>query len=350
MFEEILNMKSSWEILQNTELPIVVYGTGNGADKVFAEFDRLGIKAYGVMASNEFVRNRSFHCFQVKSISQFETELDDFVIALAFASPLPQVIENIMTISKKHTVIMPSVPVYSNEIFNKEFLKKNLSQIEMAYTHLHDEQSKKVFENIIKFQITGNLNYAFNCETEKSEAYSLLQLSNSESFLDLGAYRGDTIDEFLSNVNNYEKILALEPDIKTYKKLAAHCDCIDNSTTLNLAVWNQTTTKAFDNDKGRGSSLGIGENEISTVTIDDIFDKYGKYSYINIDVEGVEKEALEGGKNALQTKPKICMAAYHKSEDIFLLVNLLNSINGEYKIYLRHHPHISFWDTNIYAI
>ena len=44
MFEDLLTTESSWEFLKNTPLPIVVYGTGNGADMVFDEFERLDIK------------------------------------------------------------------------------------------------------------------------------------------------------------------------------------------------------------------------------------------------------------------------------------------------------------------
>ena len=63
-----------------------------------------------------------------------------------------------------------------------------------------------------------------------------------------------------------------------------------------------------------------------------------------------EAEMLKGAVNTLQSMPKLCMAVYHRSEDIFSLVNKINEINDDYKIFLRHHPHISFWDTNIYCI
>ena len=59
---------------------------------------------------------------------------------------------------------------------------------------------------------------------------------------------------------------------------------------------------------------------------------------------------LKGAINTLQSKPKLCMAVYHKSEDIFALVNRIKEMNSYYKIYMRHHKHISFWDTNIYCI
>ncbi len=351
MFENLINEISSWEFLKSTPLPIAVYGTGNGADRVFDEFERLGIEVSAVVASDGFVRKRTFRGFEVKSVSQLENEIGDFVIALAFASPLPEVIENIKNLSLQHKLIMPSVPVYDSEIFNKDFLKSNIDEIEKAYYLLADEQSKKVFESIIRFQITGNLDYCFECETDKNEALKILGFSNNESFLDLGAYRGDTIDEFLNCVNGFEKIVAVEPDLRTYKKLEAHCESLENCITLNNAIWSKNCTLHFDGNKGRGGSTKADGIEITAVCVDYLTEKYGEFTYINIDVEGAEKEMLDGAEKSLKANtPKICMAAYHKSEDIFALVNKIHETNPNYKIYLRHHPHISFWDTNIYCI
>lgn len=351
MFENLLNEKSSWEFLKDTPLPVAVYGTGNGADRVFEEFQKLGITVSAFCASDGFVRKRTFHGFPVKSISALESEFEDFIIVLAFASPLPQVIDIIKNLSLCHKIIMPSVPVFGDNIFNKAFLKNNLNEIKKAYSLLADEKSKSVFESIIRFQITGDLNYCFDCESQKDEAFEILNLGENESFLDLGAYRGDTIKEFLHYTDNYEKIVAVEPDKRTFKKLQDYCENLENCTTLNNAVWNESKEIFFDGNKGRGGSAKDNGDIIHTVTVDDLSEKYGKFTYLNIDVEGAEKEMLQGAEKTLQqNKPKLCMAAYHRSEDIFALINQINQINGDYKIYLRHHPHISFWDTNIYCI
>ena len=62
-------------------------------------------------------------------------------------------------------------------------------------------------------------------------------------------------------------------------------------------------------------------------------------------------EILSGGIEILKEfKPKLNIAAYHKSEDIFKLPILINTINPEYKIHLRHHPYIPAWDTLFYCI
>ena len=350
MFEDLLTTESSWEFLKNTPLPIAVYGTGNGADRVFEEFGRLGITVSAVVASDGFVRKRTFREFEVKSISGLESEIGDFVIALAFASPLTEVIENIKSLSLRHKVIMPSVPVYESEIFNKDFLKNNLNEIELAYSRLADEQSKKVFENIIRFQITGDLNYCFNCESGKDEAFEILNLGDNESFLDLGAYRGDTVEEFLKYTKSYKKIVAVEPDTRTFKKLQINCESLENCISLNNAIWSENCVLTFDGDKGRGASAQSQGEEKTAICVDYITEKYGDFSYLNIDIEGAESEMLKGACLTLANRPKICMAVYHKSEDIFALVNKIKEINSDYKIYLRHHKHISFWDTNIYCI
>ena len=95
MFENLLNEKSSWEFLKETPLPIAVYGTGNGADRVFKEFERLGITVSFVVASDGFVRERYFHDFRVTPINDFFEKYEKFIIVVTFGSSRPEVIENI---------------------------------------------------------------------------------------------------------------------------------------------------------------------------------------------------------------------------------------------------------------
>ena len=122
MLKNILNTKSSWEKLKETKKPIFLYGTGNGADKVLDEFERLGITAQGVCASEGFVRKRDFRGFQVQSINKIIENYDDFIIAPSFASSIPEICDFIKDLSQKYTVIMPVVPVFGNTLFNREYV------------------------------------------------------------------------------------------------------------------------------------------------------------------------------------------------------------------------------------
>ena len=93
--ELLKNEISVWEQLKNSAKPVVLYGMGDGADKVLAAFDRYGIKASAVIASDDFVRGQKFHGFTVKKLSDVEAELGDVIIALCFASQLPDVMAHI---------------------------------------------------------------------------------------------------------------------------------------------------------------------------------------------------------------------------------------------------------------
>ena len=54
--ENILSGKTLWERLQSESRPIVLYGMGDGAEKIFSVCKERGIPVSGVMASDAFVR------------------------------------------------------------------------------------------------------------------------------------------------------------------------------------------------------------------------------------------------------------------------------------------------------
>ena len=146
MLEFDVEKKSVWETLQETKEPIIMYGTGNGADKVFEVFEKLNISVCGVTASDGFVRERYFHGFRVTPISEFFEKYEKFTIVVTFGSSRPEVMENIKNLAKKTTVLVPCVPVVGNEIFDRKFLEENEEKLNMAYSFLADEKSKKVFD------------------------------------------------------------------------------------------------------------------------------------------------------------------------------------------------------------
>lgn len=343
---------TSWEKLQNTNKPIVLYGTGNGADRVLDELIRLGIPVSGITASSGFVRKRLFRGFPVMSLAEAEARFGDFFAAIAFASSLPEVMGNMYALAEKHETVMPCVPVYGEEICNREFVRTHRAEIEAAYRLLADDLSKRVFKNGLLFQLTGELPILKATESDKAEALTeILKLSGKEDYLDLGAYRGDTIAELLQfSGGTYRTITALEPSRKTFQKLSDFAGGMENTTLIHAAVGDKIGTHTFMGNAGRGSSLGNRGEEIPVTTVDEIC-KGKRVSYLKMDVEGAEYEAILGGRETLQAKkPKLNIAAYHRSTDLFRLPLLLHEINPAYQIYLRHHPYIPFWDTNLYCV
>lgn len=351
MLQFDIETKSVWETLQDTGEPIVMYGTGNGADKVFEVFEKLNIEVSGICASDGFVRERYFHGFRVTPVCEFLEKYEKFTIVVTFGSSRPEVIENIKNLSEKQTVLVPCVPVVGNEIFDRKFLEENEEKLNKAYSILADEKSKEVFKNYVNFQFSGKLNYLFNMESDIASAFNdYLHLSEAENFIDIGAYRGDTVEQFLKFTNGkYNNILALEPDQKTYKKLVENCKNLNNFEAINGAVTCVDGVVEFSNVAGRQSTIGSGV-EIPGFTIDKLSEKFVP-TYIKIDAEGAELDILNGGKKIIsEFKPKIKIATYHKNRDIFEIPILLNKLNENYKIYMCHHPYIPAWDTDFYCV
>lgn len=350
--ELLKNETSVWERLKNCGKPVVLYGMGDGADKVLAAFDRYGIKASAVIASDDFVRGQKFHDFTVKKLSDVETEFGDIIIALCFASQLPDVMEHITKISEKHETLVPSVPVFGNKLFDNDFITENKEQIESAYSLLADDLSKKVYENILKFYYTGRIDLLPPVTTDKDEAFgNILNLGENESYVDLGAYNGDTIDEFLHYTNgNYKRIIAFEPNAKNFEKLKLHCKGMANVSLWQLGSYSKNTELIFNNKAGRNSAIADKGVATKVATVDTILCGMAA-GYIKADVEGADMETLIGMQKTMENyKPKLNFSAYHRFEDIFRLALYIHSVNPDYKIFLRHHPYIPAWDTNLYCI
>lgn len=342
---------SVWQKLEKCNEPIIMYGTGNGADKVLDVLQSRGISISGVTASNTFVRNRTFRGYQVMPISYFEELYEKFTVIITFGTSIQDVMDNIYSIAEKHRVLVPCVPVIGTMIFDEAFLEENEEKIHQAYQLMADEKSKLVYRGYINFLYAGELSTLKEITSSEEEAFSeILNLTSAETYIDIGAYRGDTVDKFLSFCGGkYKNIICAEPDGKTFLKLTEHCADLENFLAINAAVTGKDGETGFDDAHGRQSHIG-GSKMIPSVSLSTLCAKEIP-TYIKIDSEGCEYDILKSSGEFLSNfKPKLNIAAYHKSEDVFQLPLLINEANPDYKIYLRHHPYIPAWDTILYCV
>lgn len=341
-----------YETLKDSVLPIILYGMGNGADKIWKEFSRRGIVISGIMASDDFVRGQRFHEFTVKHLSDFEALYGDFVIITAFGTSVPSVMEHIRQLEQRHPLYAADVPVYGEHIWDRQYYEQNRTRIEQAYALLSDSRSRDVFEKVIQYKLSGKLSYLRSAYSDKDEVFrELLQITDDESYLDLGAYRGDTIDELLHySGGGYRDITALEPDKKTFAKLKAHAGTWQRVHLYRMGIWSEDTDLPFDSALGRGSNIRQGGSELLPVTKVDTLYKRRRLTYLKMDVEGCEREAIIGAAETLRRdRPKLNIAVYHRSEDIFSLPLLIHSIEPDYQFFLRQHPYVPAWDLNLYC-
>ena len=339
-------MLDLWRYLKTVSKPIVLYGMGNGAEKTLNRLNSLGIKISGIFSSSGFKKDKTFMGHTVTDYETLKATFDDFIILVCFGSHLKQVTDAIINLSKKHELYAPDVPVSGEVVFDLDFARQNATKLEVVYNMLADEQSKLVFKNTVYFKLTGKIDYLLEAETERNEVYDLLNISNNESFLDLGAFTGDTVSEFLSHSKGYDFITALEPDSRNFKRLCQNTANLSNINCINAAVTNRVGEIHLSANHSRGNS-GFGKTvAVQGVTVD-YLSRERLFTLIKMDVEGNELKAIEGASGLIKVhKPKMHIACYHTAFDLFEIPLKVLEINSEYKIYLRHHHCLPAWDIN----
>ncbi|MDE7281655.1 MAG: FkbM family methyltransferase, partial [Ruminiclostridium sp.] len=233
--------------------------------------------------------------------------------------------------------------------------EKNINKV---YKLLADEKSREVFDSLVNYKISGNINYLKECETDEDEAFSLLDIGFNETYVDLGAYNGDTIDKFLRITGKrFNEIYAVEPDFRNFGRMVRRNYALGRGIfhPINAAAWSENTELEFRRSGGRNSSVSTKYGRGTIVKVNGISTDamLGEKipTLIKLDVEGCEREALEGARKSIsQHKPKLILSAYHRTEDLLELPLLIREMNSGYKLYLRHHPYIPAWDTNFYCI
>ena len=347
-----------WETLAHDSRPKVLYGTGNGADKIIDAFASYGAKIDGVFASSGFVRNRTFRDMPVLSYEGAKARFgEDMVILPAFGTALPDVMDFFKYLDSRHEVIIPEVPLYGSGIFDTPYLIKNLRELETVYNMLSDSLSREIFENVIRFRMTGKLKYLYPCESMRDTFRSLKGMEKVEIALDGGAYKGDSAGDMLSSLPNVKKIFACEPDPSTFKKLSAFAEteCAAGKVIPVEAALSCVKGVAESVVSGsRGSGIE-GRNkrakvkEIKLDTIDNILSGE-RVDYIKLDVEGAEYEAITGAEATLaKCRPIVSVSLYHRTGDILTLPMLLKEKLGCVKMYLRRPECIPMWDLNLYV-
>ena len=348
MLERIIE-RNVWETLKSDNKPVVLYGMGLGAEKIMDTLSQYGVCVSDIFASDEFVRGHSFRGFKVLKYSEVCEKYEDFNVVLCFASHLDDVIEKIEQINSEHTVFAPDVPVAGNGLFSREFIAENEDKFDFVYNSLADEKSRQTYIDILSFKVSGKIEYLLKSFSEKDEIYTdILKLTPFENIIDLGAYDGDTIREFLEHTGGeYSYITALEPDEKNFRKLLKNTEELFDITCFNMGAWDKKDTLIFESNAGRNSKLSSSGKSVDVIDVDSL---ELAPTFIKMDIEGAELKALCGAEKTIREyKPKLYVCAYHRNEDLFALPLKIWELCPDYKIYFRHSKYIPAWESNFYC-
>lgn len=171
---------------------------------------------------------------------------------------------------------------------------------------------------------------------DKQYIDSFIEAKEEDIVIDAGAYTCDFTERFIKwNKGEYKEIIAFEPDYRNYIIALKNAKKMQNVKVINAAVGEESMKMLFEADKGASSVLSdTGESEVDVMAIDDM--GLENVSYIKLDVEGFELEALKGARNTIKKfKPRLAICLYHKKADIIKIPEFIEELGLDYKFYVR---------------
>ncbi len=254
--------------------------------------------------------------------------------------------------------------IYFGKEQASEWLNHNLDSFSSLYLDLlnllGDERSKDVVDTILSSWIMNDISdNHFEQIYDKDQYFDsdIIQLSTEESFVDCGAYTGDTTDTFLEHIPEFRGSIyqfELDPDI--YQSLCRNMEKYKNIINIKHFPFGTAEKEAeIELEVGNRSShvmaTGGGQNSVKgkIIALDDLLER-DKITFIKMDIEGSEWDALHGARRIIQEqKPILAVCLYHKPEDLFRIPKYMKKLVPDYDIYIRHYTDM-LWETVCYAV
>lgn len=215
-----------------------------------------------------------------------------------------------------------SVLSWTNYLNTINAINANRFKLIECFKMLGDMESKNIFLNIIKYRLNLDRKYLKLIVGNIDNIYfdkDIYKLSQTEFFVDVGAFDGDTIELFIKAIKNkFEKIYCFEPDKNSYLDLKKYVNKKNDKRIgifkYGLGLKNETVF--FTNDGGLGSKVSDSGEKIEITSMDSFL--RDKVTLIKMDIEGSEKDALLGAKKTiLKNKPKLAICVYHNLADLW---------------------------------
>jgi FkbM family methyltransferase len=236
----------------------------------------------------------------------------------------------------------------------KEFVNDNHQRISRVINLLADRESVSSYQSFILSKLSLDpISFRGVITDNMYFPDGIIEVANDEVFVDGGAYDGDTLLAFRQHCNTKSaRYFAFEPDDTNFKKLevkalgcsSQHLDV----QAFKMGLWSTNGELGFNESLGESSTVNQqGNILIDTCTIDDMVPDA---SFIKLDVEGAEYEALKGAMSTIvNNKPKLAICMYHRPEHVVDIPELITSLRSDYTFFFRHHSHLQT-DWVLYAV
>jgi FkbM family methyltransferase len=370
-------------------LPVVLFGAGSAGAHLCNALQLFHVSVTCFCDNNpDFVGGIYCGC-PVISVEELRQKHQESLIVISASQRYARHIHDQLTdlgfqSDNIHTPALEPLLYYTNAVnlyWSLDNLEEHARQLQKTYDLYSDAKSKDLFIHRMAL-LTGGFDYnsfqqfirvfADLVSDRGPNLFSqpwydenffyfnsdFFPLNNNEVFVNVGALVGDCAIEFLNTCKakglQYKEIINFEPDPGNFIRLLANLKNIDNVRCLPYGLWSYKSRLRFSNPNQSsagtpGSLKNDGDLEVEVVSLDKLLPDT-EISFIKMDVEGAEMEALRGAADTIRRNtPKLAISVYHKRDDIFEIPLFIHQLHPGYKLYLRHHSS-TFGETVLYAV
>lgn len=349
--------------------PIVLWGAGRLGRRTLAGLRRLGVEPLGFCDSNQLLWGRDVDGIPVVSPEDAAARYGkDATFVITIWGPHDR---ETMEDRRRRLIdlgcatVVPFAPLFWKhpETFGSYYafdlphrtIEKG-EEVRRAYALWADDASRSEFVTQIEWRLHGDFDVLH--EPARHEIYfpeELLDLQPRELFVDCGAYDGDTIRSLLARPAVGEcSVVAFEPDPGTFGQLESYVASLAPEVRGRIelhqaAVGAVSSRLAFDPTGTEASAIGSGPLMVDCLTLDEVLSGRTP-TYLKMDIEGWEPEALAGGERVIASaRPVLAICVYHEFDHPWRIPFAIASMSDQYRYFLRPH-HLQAWDLVCYAV
>jgi FkbM family methyltransferase len=249
----------------------------------------------------------------------------------------------------------PYIPYYALDV--PDSIPTMAGEIRAAFDLFSDAASVREYVSAVRWRLLGD--YDTVPPPSTNEQYfddDLFRLRADESFVDCGAYDGDTIRAFLVHASDdFRRIHALEPDPGSFARLKAFSVGLPEAQRARVdslpyaSGAGRATLKFAANGQPSACASENGDVQVEVRALDEILSNE-RPTYIKMDVEGAEPDSLRGAAEIIRRhRPVLAVCVYHHRDHIWQIPLQVSRLVQDYRYHLRRYGH-NFWETVLYAV
>lgn len=242
-----------------------------------------------------------------------------------------------------------------NNLYAKEHISAYKDEIEGLF-YTKDEHTRRYLDIIFKLREKAEddlYTKEFYSGTGEKLSYfcdeELAPRRGEVTFIDVGAFRGDSIEPVRKMYKNrLKKCIAFEPDKNSISDLQAYVYKKDLTEMVYIYPYALGNENKIINFKVAGETSLIAED--GDIQIEQkIFDELSDIEIIGevmvkMDIEGAELDALKGMEKMISKyQPYMAICLYHKEDDLYDIPKYLHTLCPNYRFYIRGGWHLECW-------